>query len=260
MRHFFTFLITLILASPLHAGIIYHFSMETQGNTADMVGLAKVEGANFRLEVAEGDGVIFKNNSIVLSGDGGKTLMILDPNKKEYYRLSIEETFSAMSSMLKNMGGMFEMSIDNQKVDVKSLGAGETIEGYSTNKYQVNTSYTLNLKTMGMNMSQQVRSETTTWATDELDSDLAAFVQYRTFRTGMEDLDKLISQNVDAVKGFPLKAITKSEITARGRTNTSTTTMTVTGVETTNVADSEFEIPAGYKQVDSPMAALERMQ
>ncbi|MDX1583562.1 MAG: DUF4412 domain-containing protein, partial [Thermoanaerobaculia bacterium] len=183
---------------------------------------------------------------------------VLDPDEKEYYVLSIEDTFNALNSMLENMGGMFEMSVADQSVDVTPLGAGEAIEGYSTQKYQVDTSYTLVMKAMGMNLNQEIKTETTTWATDELDEELAAFVQYRTFRTGMEELDALIDEQVDAVKGFPLKAVTKSQITARGRTNTSTSTMTVTDIEKTDIADGEFEVPSGYRQVEGPMAALQR--
>lgn len=260
MRHFCSLLIAVFLTAPLHAGIVYQFKSMSEGNAADMIGTAKVEGSNFRMELSEGDGVVFKDNSIILSDDGGKTLMILDPKKKEYYRLSIEDTLNAMNTMLQSMGGMFEMSIDDQNVDVRPLGAGETIEGYPTKKYQVNTSYTLNMKAMGMNMSQQVKSETTSWATEALDPNLAGFIQQRTFRTGMPDLDKLIDKHVEAVKGFPMKTVTKTELTARGRTNTSTTTTTVTGIKETNIPDSEFGIPAGYREIDSPMAALENMR
>lgn len=258
MRHICTILLAFAVAMPLHAGVIYQFRTVTEGDTANMVGTAKVEGESFRLELSEGDGVIFQDNSVLISEDGGKTMMVIDPKKKEYYRLSIEDTLNAMSSMLQSMGGMFKMSIDNQTVDVKQLGAGESIEGYPTNKYQVDTAYTLKLKAMGMNMDQQVKSETTTWATDELDQQLAAFIQYRTFRTGMEDLDALIEKHIDAVKGFPLRTVTKTEITARGKTNTSTSTMTVTGIREADVAASDFAVPAGYTEVDGPMAALEQ--
>lgn len=260
MRHICTILIAFVLTLPLHAGVIYQFKTTTEGNTADMIGTAKVEGEDFRLELSEGDGVIFQDNSIVISDDGGKTMMVLDPKKKEYYRLSIEDTLNAMTSMIQNMGGMFKMSIDDQTVEVKPLGAGETIEGYRTNKYQVDTAYTLKLKAMGMNMDQKIKSEMTTWSTDELDQELASFIQYRTFRTGMEDLDSLIEKHIGAVKGFPLKTVTKTEITARGRTNTSTSTMTVTGIREADIAESDFAIPAGYSEVDGPMAALEQMR
>ncbi|MBW3670109.1 MAG: DUF4412 domain-containing protein [Acidobacteria bacterium] len=260
MRHICTILLAFALTLPLHAGVIYQFKTVTEGNTADMVGTAKVDGENFRLELSEGDGVIFQDNSIIISDDGGKTMMVLDPKKKEYYHLSIEDTLSAMTSMLQSMGGMFKMSIDHQTVEVRRIGAGESIEGYPTNKYKVDTAYTLKLKAMGMNMDQQVKSETTTWSTDELDQQLAAFIQYRTFRTGMEDLDALIEKHIDAVKGFPLKTVTKTEVTARGKTNTSTSTMTVTGIKEADVAASEFAVPAGYSEVDGPMAALEQMR
>ncbi len=260
MRHLLSILITMILAVPVHAGLVYQFKTETEGNAANMTGTAKVEGTDFRIELSEGDGVIFQDRSIVLSDDGGKTMMVLDPKKKEFYRLSIEDTVNAMTSMLQNMGGMFEMSIADQNVDVKPMGAGETLEGYKTTKYQINTDYTLKMKAMGMSMDQEINTETTTWTTDQLDQALAAFVQYRSFRTGLEDLDALIEKHVDAIKGFPLKTVTKTKITARGKTTTSTATNTVTGIEEANIPESEFAVPAGYREVDGPLEALRQMR
>ena len=259
MRRFGTILLTALFALPLYAGISYQVKSETPGGAGDLVGTVRVEGSKFRMEMSEGDGMMFQDNSIVLSDDGGKTMMVLDPAKKEYYRLSLEETFNAMSSLMQSMGGMMEMSIDDSKVDVQSLGAGEAIEGYSTQKYKVDTSYTLNMKVMGMNMGQQVKTETTTWATSELDHG-SSFVQMRSFRTGLEELDELIAKHSAAIKGFPLKAVTKSEMTARGKTTTSTTTMTVSNIKEETIPASEFAVPAGYREVDGPLAALQQMR
>lgn len=257
MRHFRTVLVTLFLALPLHAGITYQVASTTEGGAGDLVGTVKVEGSKFRMEMSEGDGMMFQDNSIVLSEDGGKTMMVLDPKKKEYYRLSLEDTFNAMNALLQSMGGMMEMSIDDSNVAVQSLGPGEAIEGYATQKYKVDTSYTLTMKMMGMNMSQQVKSETTTWSTTDLDQS-ASFVQMRSFRTGLEELDELIEKHAAAVKGFPLKAVTKTEMTARGTTNRSTSTMTVSNLQEANIPDSEFAVPSGYREVDGPLAALEQ--
>lgn len=258
MHRLHLIILALCLAVPLQAGVIYEFRMKSQGDAATMRGEAKVEGPRMRLELEEGDGVVFRDGSIVISEDRGSTMMVLDPKKKQFYRLSIEESVGAMRAMLSSMGGMVEMSVSDQKVEVERLGPGEAIDGYPTTKYRIDADYTLNLKALGMDMSQRIRSETTSWTTDRLDRELASFLAFRTLRTGIEGLDELIEKQTGVVSGFPLKTVTRSEITARGRTSTSTTTMTVTNIREAEVPASEFTVPDGYREVDGPLAALQR--
>jgi hypothetical protein len=262
MHRMILLLAALAVALPLPAGLVYDFQTVTQEgrSSSALKGTAKIEGTNLRMELSEGDGVIFRNNSIVISEDNGQTLLVLDPAKKEYYRLSMEETFSTLSNLMQGAGSMFEISIDNQKVDARDLGAGETIEGYPTKKYVVHAEYDLNMRMMGMKRSTSIRSETETWVTDRLDTGGAAFIQQRAFKTGIEDLDSLIDKHVEAMRGFPLKSVTNMTTTAGRRTSTSKTTMTVTDVRETAVAASEFVVPSDYREVDSPMAGLQNLQ
>lgn len=248
------------VASTASAGLKYEFSSVTSGRGGTkMIGTAKVEGPNMRLDLREGDNVMFQDNSVVISKDGGKTLLVLDTKKKTYYELSLEDTFQAMGNMMKSMGGMFQMSIDNQSVEVTDGGDGGTIQGYPTRKYVVTTSYDLAMKIMGMNRSSHIDMKTESWSTDQIPQDSMSFVQMRGLRTGMEDLDKLIEAQTAAVKGFPLKQIITTTTGQGRKTDTQTTTMEVTSIEKTNIADSEFEIPAGYEKGESPLEAMQNI-
>jgi hypothetical protein len=262
MKRMILVLAAFIVALPLHAGLIYDFQTVTEEgrSSSALKGTAKIEGTNLRMELSEGDGMIFKNNSVVISEDNGQTMLVLDPKKKEYYRISMEQTFSTLSNLMQSAGGMFDISIDNQKVDVRDLGAGETIQGYPTKKYVVHAEYDLNMRMMGMRRSTSIKSETETWVTDRIDVGGAAFLQQRAFKTGLEDLDSLIDKHVDAMRGFPLKSVTNMTTTAGRRTNTSKTTMTVTDVRETSIPASEFVVPSDYREIDSPMAGLENLQ
>lgn len=251
----------LLCTATLFAGVQYDFSSVTSGRGGTtMSGTASVEGARMRLELAEGDGVLFKDGSVVLSSDGGKTLLVLDPKSKTYYELQLEQVFKALGSVMKSMGGMIQMSVDNQKVDVQQAGDGGKIEGYSTRKYDINAAYDLNMKIMGMNSSSHIESTTESWATDELSADLMTFVQMRNLRTGIDGLDELLAAQTTGVKGFPLKQVTTTKTTQGKKSNTQTTTVTVVNVRDSDIPASQFEIPSGYSEGESPLAALEQLQ
>lgn len=250
----------LLAATTLSAGLRYEFSSVTAGKGgARMVGIAQVEGKNMRIDFAEGDRMLFQNNSVVLSHDGGKTLIITNPEEKTYYEMNLEEMLGAMGSMMKAMGGMFQMSFDDMTAEVVSSGDGGSIEGYPTKRSVIRTAYDMNMKIMGMKSSSHVETTTEVWATDKLGAEFATFVQQKGLKTGMADLDKLIEAQSQGVEGFPLKQVVTMKTTQGKKTDTATTTMTVTKIEKVNVPDSAFAIPAGYEKGESPLEAMQSM-
>jgi predicted aspartyl protease len=71
----------------------------------------------------------------------------------------------------------------------------------------------------------------------------------------------MIAKQSAAMKGFPLKQVmTTTTTAANGKSQTNTTTLTIINIEKTKVADDQFEVPAGYKQVDSPLAGMQALQ
>lgn len=262
MKRFLSmFSLLLLCTGALFAGVQYDFNSVTSGRGgATMSGTASVDGPRMRLDLAKGDGILFKDRSVVLSRDGGKTLVVLDPKEKTFYELELEQVFSAMGSVMKSMGGMFQMSVDNQKVDVQEAGDGGKLEGYPTRKYVINASYDLNMKIMGMKSSSRIESTTESWATDELSTDLVTFVQMKNLRTGIEGLDDLLAAQTAAVKGFPLKQVTTTKTTQGRKSDTQTTTVTIANVREASVPAAQFEVPGGYTEGESPLAALEQLR
>lgn len=251
-------LLIVLTTLPLTAGVTYRFRSVTDGRGgSELSGTAWVEGSNMRLEFDKGDKMMFRDKSVVISKDGGKTMFILDPKKKSYYELDLQQVISTFGTAMKAMGGMFDLSITNQKVNVKNAGSGGTVEGYPTTKYVVDSRYDMTMKVMGMGSSSQVHSITESWATDRLSSDLITFVQMKGLRTGVEDLDRLIDNQTKSVRGFPLKQVTTTTTTSGKKTQTNTTTVTITGITKTNVAASQFAVPAGYREEESPLAAMQ---
>lgn len=250
----------LLTAATLSAGLRYEFSNVTAGKGgAKMVGTAQVEGKNMRMDFTEGDKMLFQNGSVVLSHDGGKTLIITNPEEKTYFEMDLEEMLGAMGNMMKAMGGMFQMSFDNMTAEVVSSGDGGMVEGYPTTRSVIRTAYDMNMKIMGMKSSSHIESTTEVWATEKLGAEYATFVQQKGLKTGMKDIDKLIEAQSIGVKGFPLKQIVTMKTTQGKKTDSSTTTMTVTKLEKVNVPDSAFAIPAGYEKGESPLEAMQNI-
>ena len=80
------------LALPLRAGVTYSFNSATDGRAGtEMSGTTQIEGSSVRLDFIRGDRMIFKDGSVVLSRDGGKNLLVLDPGKKTYFELDLED-------------------------------------------------------------------------------------------------------------------------------------------------------------------------
>ncbi|HUO83736.1 MAG TPA: hypothetical protein VM534_01360, partial [Thermoanaerobaculia bacterium] len=143
MKRMFTLVLLVALcALPAMAGVSYEFASKTDGaQGSTMAGKASIEGKNLRLDIDEGDGVLFQDGMTVLSQDGGKTLTLLDPKEKTYYEMDLEQILSGMGAMLQAMGPMMKLSFENQKINVAEKGSGGAVEGFATTKYVVDSQY-----------------------------------------------------------------------------------------------------------------------
>jgi len=250
----------LLVCSSAYAGVSYEFDLKNDKGRGEMSGSAAIEGQKMRLDLRKGDDVLFKDGSIMISTDGGKSYTVLDPKKKEYYEVNLEQLLSTAGSMLNSMGGMLKISFENHKLNVTGGEDGGTIEGYPTKKYVSDSSYDLVMEIFGKKNVQKVSTHTEAWVTTELDEQYTTFVQQKGFKTGMEDLDKMIEKETAAMKGFPLKSIIKSTTTnPKGKSDVSTMTMTVTSIKEAAVPDDRFAIPSGYERVDGPAEAMQQM-
>jgi hypothetical protein len=258
MKRLLILCITAALALPAAAALTYDFKIVTEGpGGSEMAGKAAVDGQNVRIDFTSGDDLIFKDNSVVISNDGGETLIVLDPKKKEYYELPLDEMFSALGSILKAVGPLVKISINNPKVTLRDAGPGGAIEGMPTKKYITDMSYDMNMRVMGMNNSSSVVTQTESWVTDQLSGGLT-FIQQKNLRTGIEDVDDLIKAQSTSMKGFPLKAVTTSTSTAKnGKSTTTKSTMTITNLaRSATVPADRFKVPAGYDEVDTPAIGM----
>ena len=75
MKHFCAIAAVLAIASSAPAGVIYKIQSATTGvQGVTISGTVTVDGSHIRMDIATGDNTLFKDNDIVISNDGGRTI------------------------------------------------------------------------------------------------------------------------------------------------------------------------------------------
>lgn len=131
-------------------------------------------------------------------------------------------------AMEKMMGGMMKGGGEEAKLDVSKTGETKTISGYKCTKYLIKE----NDKEFG-----------TLWTTTNVLDFGAMQNDFKAFSQRMASLTTMRGSQMAAVMkkidGFPIQ------------TTIAGMTMTVTKFEKRSIAESEFEVPTGYKKVKS---------
>lgn len=247
-----------LFAFPLHAAVTYDFETVTTGlRQGTLAGAVAVDGAKLRMDIREGDKFLFKNNSRVLSNDGGTTLTVVDPEARTYYVVRLNDLIGSSTSMLSGAAGMFKLDFLNPKVSVRDAGPGPALAGYPTHRSVVDASYDIAFDAMGSKMTMNMAMTTESWSTDRLSAEFTNFLQLKNLRTGFEQLDKLIDAQSGAIKGrFPLKQVTTFRVKQGNSDVKSVSTSTVTNIKTKEIAATFFTMPSGYSKVDDPITRM----
>ena len=248
--------IILFAAASVLGGVTYEFRMVTVGAQGMTIsGKVAAEGLNLRMEVDQGDGRVFKDDSIILSRDGGKTLLVFDPSAKTYFQLTLEEMTRGAAAALES--SLATVTFDPPKASVHDAGDGEKIEGFPTRKMIVDASIVMRIEAMGQTLASPIILHSENWGTDKIDASARNLFQLSNPRTGIEAFDKLMDAQAAAFAGrFPLKQITTMRVTQDGRDMVTTTTATVTKIKQKAIDSAAFADPVGYRKVDDPLKAL----
>jgi len=144
----------------------------------------------------------------------------------------------AQERMKAMMGSMFT-------VNVEKIGTHRTIAGYPCENWMI---------TMGQ------MTKTEECLTNDLKLPLKSWEMYRGYSDMMKNMMAAMgpmARNFDAMmeqmkkaKGFPLATTTSVEVMGRKSTSTSE----VTSIKEGRIPAAAWEIPAGYKKVESPIA------
>jgi Domain of unknown function (DUF4412) len=248
-----------LAALPAAAQDLTIVSKETHGDGQPQIRTTYIGSSHMRISEADGQGF--------LADLANGTITMIDGKKKQYWTMTHEELEAAQAQMaaqmkqmqaqMENMppavrekmkgmmGGMMGGIADT--INVARATGGRTIAGYACDNWVVT-------------VAELSREEVC--VTTQLKLPVQAYEAQKRFASTMgggpnNPMAKQMSALADKykeMKGFPLAS--QSTTTLLGKTRTTTTE--VTEINKGAIADSVWQVPAGYKKVESPLAKLGR--
>lgn len=258
-------------------GVMYEFTMEsaesdqsfaTAGKTmTKSVGKVQIAGDRARIDFAEvkGPSPTMGKDGYMLIHDGGNTLYMVNSKEKQYMKMDAKALGSMFSSLTSMTGGLMKIDVKDASMSVKQLGAGESLLGYSTEKWQIEQAYTMSIKTFGFGTTTKNQSTTTLWVAPTLKASelMNPFLDMGRNLASMFEGNKEWEQVVTGpTRELPQAAALKMHSTQtttddKGKAQYSLSTMEVTKWTKGDVPAAALELPAGYKAVEMPnIAAL----
>lgn len=253
----------LLLVAPLTATAGYYYesttTIQTQGQrgTEEIKVKGWIEGDKSRIDfLTDQKGTPIAEGNYLISTNGGENVHLVDPKEKTYGKFSLKDLMAGLGQAMeamKKMGGMMKMEFTDLSTEKLLEEPGEEILGYPTTHYRYKSNYTMNMSIMGMKQASKTEMVQEIWSTDAVEAE--GFGMWlspgRAVNTGNEEFDKVISQQMGQVQGFPLKMVNESTVTAtRGRAQSSRQTTEVTVLREEAVDDEVFEWPSDYTEIE----------
>ncbi|HEX7151449.1 MAG TPA: hypothetical protein VF618_08185 [Thermoanaerobaculia bacterium] len=257
MKRTFVALALALFALPLSAAIQYEFFQKTTSDgdnapPADLSARATVDNGRTRVDVISGN--VYPPGSYVISSEGGRRMLFVDPTMKTFTEVN---TTSFVSGI-----GASNIQIENLKSDLQTIGASDIIAGHPTTQYRLTLSYDITVIYRNMPLKQSVRTVIDKWTTVAFGELVEDAVSNASLRTGNLEVDKVIDLEATRIKGFPLRQnVTVTTISHRKRsvsgsdlkfptTRIRQKEMWVTAIRSTATNNETFTVPAGFKKMD----------
>jgi hypothetical protein len=260
-----TVALTLIAVSS-SAAIQYEFvqkntSADAVEPVSDLTGRAVLDGDRLRIDFIGGN--LYPPGTYVVSTDGSRRLLFVDPTKEWYTEVNTASVATAL--------GTSNIKIANLKSSLETRDDRPVIAGYPTEHSRLTISYDISVTVRSIPLKQHVRTEIDTWATSQFPS-ASAMSFLSGLRTGNADIDKLLEVETMRVKGFPLRQTVTTRAVAdvapkKSALNTPAAKtivreMWVTSIQETAPDPRLFTVPASYHRADvqeAPKAAKETL-
>jgi hypothetical protein len=233
-------LMVLFTASTAPAAVSYRFAVNTTGAHAGTAsGQVIADGPHIRVVFERGDQILFRDGSVALSNDGGKSVIVLDPASKTFVALKVDAMLGDAASLL---------TFTTPKISSRDLGDGGVVAGLPTRRFSFDASYDVVLDLGAQKVRTHVTMHSDSRRTARIPEESASLLQLRGFRSGVPALDKVIAASA-APKGFPLEETTTVRMKGEGGSETTIRSTTeVREVKTVTAGRGLFEIPAGYRR------------
>ncbi|MGH7626828.1 MAG: DUF4412 domain-containing protein [Gemmatimonadaceae bacterium] len=260
-----------LLLMPVHApapaaaaGMTYKFTTTTSASPTAITGVGQVSGDKSRVDYSDvptgpGANPFMTKGSYMLATRGGATFTVVDPDKKQYFQMDM----SALASLVNGMTGILNVKFTNLKIDVQDVGAGEKIAGYATQHVRKTSSYDMEMKVLFMKSRSSVADTMDIWfapALADISNPFMASNVNGASAINFNDANYAAQQKAAAAKMAQSGAVMKMELSGvstddKHRVRPHAMSMLITEVSRADIPASTFEIPSGYKAVESPVPA-----
>lgn len=229
------------------------------------VGKVQMAGDRARIDFSElkGPSPAMGKDGYMLMHDGGTTMYMVDTKEKQYMKIDAKALGGMVASLSSMTGGLMKIDVTKPSMAVRQLGAGESIIGYATEKWEIKQAYTMSMKTFGFGSTTTEESTTTLWMAPQMKSselmnpfmDMAKNLGAM-FEGNTEWEQVVMGPSRELPEAAVLKMASQSKSTAdKGKPQFSISTMEVTNWSKGDVNASVFELPAGFKAVEMPNIA-----
>jgi hypothetical protein len=264
-----TLLVTVALtlfAVSSSAAVQYEFvqkntSADAVEPVSDLRARAVVDGDSSRIDFL--GGTLYPPGTYVVSTDGARRLLFVDPVKEWYTEVNTASVVTAL--------GASNIRITNLKSMMEKRDDRPIIAGHETEHARLTITYDISVTVKSIPLKQHVRTEVDTWTTPQFAA--AASASFLSgMRTGNPEIDRLLEVEATQFKGFPLRQTVTTRTVAdlppsRSELKVPTTRtivrdMWVTSIRETAPDASLFVIPSKYRRADAqeaPKAARETL-
>jgi len=258
-----------LLFVPVHApargagtGMVYKFTMTTSVSATPTTGVGQVSGDKSRVDFSEapkgpGANPFIATGNYMLATRGGATFTVVDPEKKQYFKMDMD----ALAGLVNGLTGIMNVKFNNLKIDVQDLGAGEKIAGYATRHFRKTTSYDMEMKVLFMKSRSSVADTVDMWFAPALADIVNPFMASSVNNAGsfsFNDANYAAQEKTAAAQMANAGAVVKMEMSgvatdSKKNAQPHSMSMLITGVSRTDIPAATFEIPSGYTEVASPV-------
>jgi uncharacterized protein DUF4412 len=247
--------VLLVTGHAAFAAIQYEFFQTSRSDASDLPpadfnAKAVLDGQRSRIEFLSGN--TYPPGTYVISTDGSRRLLFVDPTQKSYTEVNTMGIANAI--------GASNITITNLVSNMTKLGDSRVIAGIPTDHYRLTITYDITVQYRNMPLKQSVRTTIDKWTTVRFGDSVETALE-STAQTGNPKVDELIAAETTKIKGFPLKQTIQIVTINQSGTpigsklrlpasRTQTREMTVTSIAEAAADDAMFRIPAGYRKVD----------
>ncbi|HEY5610808.1 MAG TPA: hypothetical protein VIL97_06360 [Thermoanaerobaculia bacterium] len=253
----------MVVSLSAHAAVEFKFRQMTYSDvdnlgSSDITAIATIEGGKSRVEFIKGS--LYPYGTYLISTDGSRTMLVVNPTKKTYAEINHAAVAAAL--------GNSKIQITNLKSNLQTLSDHPEIADFPTDHYRLEMSYDMTVTFGTIPLKQTVKTVIDKWTTTAFGDVAGTLLDEGALRTGNPQLDELIDAEIVKVKGFPLRQVIEISTTmyTKGAQNSQLklnpsrrqkTEILVSKITKKDVSTTIFDVPRGFQKLDGSQQAKE---